>query len=653
MKKTFVAAALLGTAAASLAKDSDPVLMTVAGTDVRLSEFEYLYNKNNAQQSQAMSFDEYLGMFVNYKLKVADAQAHGVDTTAAFVSEFSKYSLELAQPYMRDNEMLENMAKAEYARMPKERYVSHIMLRIDPADEAASLATADSVRQLVASEKMTFEDAALQYSIDAGSARQGGRMGWITSSSRLPQAFTDMAYDTPIGTLSPVVNSGYGYHIIRPEQERPLSGEVNARHILMLTQGMDEAGQARQKARIDSVYRVVTAPGADFADVARRCSEDPGSARNGGDLGWFGRGRMVQEFEDVAFSLKDGEVSKPFTSAFGWHIIYREAHRADTVPAYAEARPAIIRRLEQDGRALKAEKAYLAAVARRTGSELNPNIEALVASHFADNGFAAIDSAAYASLLSSEIEAYKIHGRSVSLSDALRGEPMRIAPDAATTARNAAMAAANAFDRAVAEAARAELAETNTDYRNLINEYRDGIMLFDRSNQMVWEKATSDKDGQEHFFLANKANYGWEAPRYKAYVIFANSDSVMNLAREHASAFESAAVDQDEFTKSMKQKFGNNVKIEKVIAAKGENPYTDNLGFGMPAPAPNSRWPHYFAFQGKVIVSPEAAEDVRGRLISDYQNHLESLWVDSLRKTYKVKLNKKAVKEARKRIDNK
>ena len=128
MKKTFVAAALLGTAAASLAKDSDPVLMTVAGTDVRLSEFEYLYNKNNAQQSQAMSFDEYLGMFVNYKLKVADAQAHGVDTTAAFVSEFSKYSLELAQPYMRDNEMLENMAKAEYARMPKERYVSHIML---------------------------------------------------------------------------------------------------------------------------------------------------------------------------------------------------------------------------------------------------------------------------------------------------------------------------------------------------------------------------------------------------------------------------------------------------------------------------------------------------------------------------------------------
>jgi len=653
MKKTFMAAAIIGTAALAFAKDSDPVLMTVAGRDVKLSEFEYLYNKNNAQQSQELSFDEYLGMFVNYKLKVADAHAHGIDTTAAFVNEFHKYSLELAQPYLRDIDMLEKMARTEYARMPVERYVSHIMLRIDPNNEAASRATADSVRSLVAEGKMAFEDAARAYSIDGGSASQGGRMGWITSYTRLPQAFTDMAYSTPVGEISDVVNSGYGLHIIRTEQERPLSGEVNAKHILMLTHDMDEAGIARQKARIDSIYKVVTAPGADFADVARRCSEDPGSARNGGDLGWFGPGRMVQEFEDVAFALKDGEISKPFASAFGWHIIYRVAHRADTIPPYDDVRPAIIKRFEQDGRIRKAEKAYIDAMASRTGSKINPDIEAQVAKHFSSNGFSQIDSTAYASLLASDIEAYTVQGRRLTLSDALKGSGMRLNANADVTAHNIAIAASNAFDKAILDLAREELLNTNTDYRNLINEYRDGIMLFDRSNQMVWEKATADKDGQETFFRNNKANYAWDAPRYKAYVIFAKSDSVMQLAKAHADTFNASAATQDEFTQSMKQKFGNNVKVEKVIAAKGENPYTDNLGFGMPRPAQNSRWPYYFAYQGRVIEAPEAAEDVRGRLITDYQNYLESIWVEYLHKTYKVKFNKKAVAQARKRIDSK
>ncbi|MCM1452194.1 MAG: peptidylprolyl isomerase [Clostridium sp.] len=649
MKKTFLAAAIIASAAIALAKDADPVLMTVAGRDVYLSEFEYLYNKNNAQQSQALSFDEYLSMFVNYKLKVADAMAHGVDTTASFVDEFNKYSRELAQPYLRDNDMIEKMAQAEYARMPKERYVSHIMLQIDPANETESREKAESLRVRILSGDLSFESAASSYSIDHGSSMQGGRMGWVTASSRLPQAFTDMCYETPIGEISPVVNSGYGLHIIRPEEERPVQGEVNAKHILMLTQGMDEDGRERQKARIDSIYNALS-QGADFADLARRLSEDPGSARNGGDLGWFGTGRMVPEFENAAFALKDGEISKPFASAFGWHIIYRVAHRGDTIPPYEEARADILKRFELDGRMSQARSAYLQSVAARTNSKLNEDLASHAMEFLSAKGVTEMDSAAIAMLMQADIEAYTVQGKSVKLRKAFRGFRSTV-KDPIAASRNIAFNANLAFEEEMSDIAQSELEGSNAEYRNLLNEYRDGIMLFDRANEMVWEKASADKEGLEKFFLSNRANYAWEAPKYKAYVIFANSDSIMRLAQSRAETLSASSLKHEDFTQQMKQAFGNSVKVERVIAAKGENPYTDNLGFGMPRPAANSRWPYYFAFQGKVIDAPESAEDVRGLLITDYQNYLEKIWVEDLHKTYNVKIVKKTAKEAKKAVE--
>ncbi len=653
MKKTFIAAALIGTAAFAFAKDNDPVLMTVDGRDVKLSEFEYLYNKNNAQQSQNLGFDEYLGMFVNYKLKVADALAHGIDTTATFVDEYEKYSQELAQPYLRDNDLLESMAHTQYERMPRELYVSHIMIAVDPANEAAGYALADSVRNLVTSGSMTFEDAARQFSIDGGSSQQGGRMSWITSTSHLPQTFIDMAYDTPIGQVSQVVNSGYGLHIIRPEEERPVTGEVNAKHILVMTQGVPDAELPAKKDAIDSIYELAIAPGADFSDIARKYSEDPGSARNGGDLGWFGTGRMVPEFEEVAFSLKDGEISKPFKSAFGWHIIYRVAHRGDTIAPYDQLRPQIMKTLEQTGQTRKAEKAYINALAERIGWKLNPDVEQQALKFMADNGITQVDSTAYDRLLASGIIAYTKPGASESLSSAVKGINMRMTADPKAMARNLGLAAAYAFDKAVLAVGRDELARDNAEYRNLINEYRDGIMLFDRSNQMVWEKATADKAGQEKYFRENIGRYAWDAPRYKAYVIFANSDSVMQAAKEYIATLNPSKVKSDMVSTLLKNKFGKNIKVEKVIAAKGENPITDFLGFGQARPKPNSRWAYYFAYDGKVIDAPEGPDDVRGRLITDYQNYLEKEWIDQLHKQYKVKINNKTANQARKKIDGK
>ena len=174
MKKQFLAVGVIGASLLALtAKNSDPVLMNVAGKDVRLSEFEYLFHKNNAQQTEPQSLDQYVGMFVDYKLKVADAESAGIDTTASFISEFTQFRDELSEPYLRDNSVLDSMVNQSYSHMQDELKVSHIMMA---ADQEATL---DSLRQAIIDGKVTFEEVARQYSIDKPSARRGGLMGLI------------------------------------------------------------------------------------------------------------------------------------------------------------------------------------------------------------------------------------------------------------------------------------------------------------------------------------------------------------------------------------------------------------------------------------------------------------------------------------------
>ncbi|MDE6491500.1 MAG: peptidyl-prolyl cis-trans isomerase, partial [Muribaculaceae bacterium] len=303
---------------ASAKAPSDPVLMSVNGVDVPLSEFEYLYHKNNAQQANPQPLDEYVDMFVTYKLKVADAKAAGIDTTKAFIKEFEGYRNELAQPYLRDLSVENALVDEAYARMLRNVDVDHIMLPL--SDDGKALA--DSLRREIVS-GADFYTIAHKYSVDPSCRYNGGHIGWI-GANVYPYDFEEMAYNTPVGEVSPVFATAYGYHIVRVNAMRDNPGEVLVSHILKrFAQDRTEESDAAAMHSIDSIYAVVTSPGVDFAAVAKAESEDPGSARNGGQLPWFGVGQMLQELDGVAFALADGEVSKPFKSRFGYHIFKR------------------------------------------------------------------------------------------------------------------------------------------------------------------------------------------------------------------------------------------------------------------------------------------------------------------------------------------
>lgn len=641
MKKILISTAVAAIAILGFAakKAADPVLMTVNGKPVHKSEFEYLYHKNNTQQLNPQSVDEYLSMFIDYKLKVAAAEAAGLDTTPSFVSEFDNYRQELAAPYMTDTAVANQLLREAYAHTLEDVNVSHIMLGqpTTPAEQKKTREMLDSLRNVLVNG--TAEDwnaAAAKYSIDRGTSQNGGKMNWLVPG-RFPWPFEEMAYKTPVGQISPIVDSGYGYHIILVNDRRPSLGQVRVAHILKLTVRKSEEEAARAKQQIDSLYKVVTAPGADFGAVAKAESEDPGSAPNNGFIDWFGSGMMVAEFDSVAFALPEGEISKPVKTAYGYHIVKNLGHRAplplDSVKATLQGQ------INNDERSQRPARVYLdRVIANYKGHILDAGLDR-IEKQLADG--AGYDSLAREALKVSDIPVFEINGKKYPVSGVMPYVNTTASKDPKNARRLIESAARQSLETEAYNLERQNLYETNPDYRNVVNEYRDGILLFDISNSRVWEAASKDKAGLEKYFKAHKNDYRWEKPKYKGFIVFATSDSLLNIAKDFVNSLGDS-FNKDTFADLMSKRFDRSVKVERIIAAQGDNPISDYLFFNGPKPeGKNLTWKYYFGFGGHLAQQPEEAIDVRGQVTTDYQNALEREWVQELRKKYPVKINKK------------
>lgn len=650
MKKILLSAFSASVAAVMFASNptlSDKVLMTVDGKDITVSEFEYLFNKNNSQQLKPQSIDEYIDMFIDYKLKVADAEHAGIDTTAAFRAEFGKFRNELAAPYLRDNRVEDELLKEAYSHFGNDVKVSHIMVTYDKTFMGKENAKRqlNTIRKSILDGEISFEDAARKYSVDAPTAAKGGSMGWITAG-RFPWAFEKAAYDTKKGKISPVVDSGFGLHLIFVEDTRPSRGEVNAAHILKLTRGVPEEMIATQKAAIDSIYDALKA-GADFEQMARTESQDPGSAQEGGELGWFGSGMMVAEFDSVAFALADGEISKPFATSFGYHIIKKKGHR--DIQPLETLRDRLLRMMQRDDRANQPHKERMNQLAQKYGvTEMKANEMTL---RHRVGMLPMLDSATIENLKADKMELVRLLEGNITVADAVAALG-GITYNTPSDAIEAIISQANEMqEKYITDRAIADLLVENTDYRNLVNEYRDGILLFDISNQNVWDRAVQDKEGLEKYFKSNISKYSWDKPHFKSYIIFAANDSIVDAAVAYAD--EIAISDPEKFVAEMRSHFGKELKIERVIAAQGENPITDYLAFGGEKPeAKTPKWASYRAYKGRVLDVPEESADVRGAATADYQSLLEREWLKKLHKKYKVKIDKKTLKQLKSTQDN-
>lgn len=620
------------------AKSDDPVLMTINNKDVKKSEFEYLYHKNNQQQIEKQSLDKYLDMFILYKLKVADAEAAGIDTTKAFLSEFRGYRADLMRPYLEDNSVIDKMVKDNYERYKEDVDVSHIMIHVEGVgtDRAKQKRIADSLRNCIL-EGQSFEDLAVKHSIDPAAKNNKGRMGFI-SAGKLPYTFEDAAYTTPVGGISEPIATDYGFHIIKVHARRPSKGSVLVKHIMKLIPRMATAEEAAQKkAQMDSIYKLIVA-GADFDEIAKKESDDTGSARKGGELPWFGTGEMVREFEEVSFELPKDSVSKPFTTAYGIHIIKKIDSKG--VEPFEILSQRIRNTIMSDERGLLPRTKKVESLKK----EFNLKVNQEVYDAFIDdiNKSGGIDSAFISKYADSNETLFTYADKKEPLKNLVDRLKNRGKINAYGSKRVVDQVLEMMEENAVLDQEKSLLPQKYPEYRNLINEYRDGMLLFEISNRRVWDGASKDKEGLEAYFQANKSKYKWDAPKYKGILIQVTNDSIAEEVRNSLKN-----LGNDTIVKALKNEFGKNIRVEKVLVSKGDNAKVDALVFGVKQEPEktDSRFPVCFVANGQIIDAPQEAADVRGQVTADYQTVLEEKWIAELKAKYPVKINKKVLKK--------
>ncbi len=641
MKKPILTG--VGLAAVLLAYAAkDPVIMTINGEDVTKSEFEYLYNKNSQQQINPQTLDEYVEMFKLYKMKVADAKAAGLDTTAKFRKEAEQYRHDLATPYLADSVYLNQLVDEAYARSRKEAVAKHIMFFKSPNPEhnLQMKAKADSLKQVL-DNGGNFEELARQYSQDKRSAVKGGTMGYIVSG-QYPYGFEVAAFATPEGSISDVVESPQGYHILKGGHKRDARGRVKVSHILKLAR--QESDWARAKEQIDSLYQVVTANPEKFNEIATTNSDDRGSARQGGQLPWFGAGEMVEEFDSAAFALKKGEISKPVKSQFGYHIIIKQDERGplpkETVKKQTLARMSS----PQDERYSLIQKHQTELFAARHKAQVNQSGLDAVNDYVAKNG---IDSLFYAKWLGNDgnITLMTADGNKYNVADfvAKFNGVKQSNPAAAKEIIDANLDSwMNGILTGLEEEA---LAKSEPDYRNLLKEYVDGSLLYEVSVLKVWDKAAKDIPGLEKYFAENRMKYKWDTPHVKGVFVQAVNDSVATAIKNFARG---AA--EDDIVPALRKQFKNQMAAEKILVPKGSNAMVDYVAFDGPvAPSSIEKYPVMFMLNKRVLTVPEEMQDVKGLVTSDYQNMFQEQWENELRNKYSVKVNKKVLKSVNKK----
>lgn len=636
MKKPILTG--VGLAAVLLAYAAkDPVIMTINGEDVTKSEFEYLYNKNSQQQINPQTLDEYVEMFKLYKMKVADAKAAGLDTTAKFRKEAEQYRHDLATPYLADSVYLNQLVDEAYARSRKEAVAKHIMFFKSPNPEhnLQMKAKADSLKQVL-DNGGNFEELARQYSQDKRSAVNGGTMGYIVSG-QYPYGFEVAAFATPEGSVSDVVESPQGYHILKGGHKRDARGRVKVSHILKLAR--QESDWTRAKEQIDSLYQVVTANPEKFNEIATTNSDDRGSARQGGQLPWFGAGEMVEEFDSAAFALKKGEISKPVKSQFGYHIIMKQDER-DPLPKEAVKKQTLARMSSpQDERYTLIQKHQTERFAARHKAQVNQSGLDAVNDYAAKNG---IDSLFYAKWLGNDgnITLMTADGNKYSVADfvAKFNGVKQSNPVAAKEIIDANLDSwMNGILTGLEEEA---LAKSEPDYRNLLKEYVDGSLLYEVSVLKVWDKAAKDIPGLEKYFAENRMKYKWDTPHVKGVFVQAANDSVATAIKDLARG---AA--EDDIVPALRKQFKNQMAAERILVPKGSNAMVDYVAFDGPvAPSSIEKYPVMFMLNKRILTVPEEMQDVKGLVTSDYQNMFQEQWENDLRKKYNVKVNKKVLK---------
>jgi peptidyl-prolyl cis-trans isomerase SurA len=643
MKKSMCLLLLIVASLGRLIGQDSPVLLTIGDEKISLAEFERIYRKNNNVSSlNRQSPEEYLELYINFKLKVKEAESLGMDTTARFLNELEGYRQQLAKPYLVDEEDKELMIREAYDWSRYDVKASHILIRLpenpSPEDTLAAYDKIMAIRDRILAGE-AFETVARATSEDETVRQNGGNLNYFTVFSMV-YPFERVAFTTPVGALSMPFRSDYGYHILKVFDKRPARGQVKVAHIFVRTpRGMDEQDRLRAYEKIQMVYDSL-GMGADFGALAMRHSEDPASARNGGNIPWFGTGRMISEFEDACFALeKPGDVSPPFRTFYGWHIV--KLMDKQGIGTFEEMEPLLQQKINGGGRMNIRTDRFVQKLQNEYGFQAHP--EALTPVYNSIDSTLLVGQWKGGRLKALDTELMKIGDLGVSTGEFVSYMESK---QNLVKSRNPRAYVDRLYTDFVAEKVleyeESRLDEKYPEFRYIFEEYHDGILLFDIMDRKVWTKAVADSTGLESYYREHRRDYMW-GERTEAYLVSAIGRVDMNALRSgYKKILKGKRTEEDLNELYCLQDSLPCVTLTYLLVEKGVNEMVDAQN-GIKGPGPITEKDGMRSFviiRGTRPPQPKKLEEVRGQVTSDYQEYLETQWVEALKEKYPVTVNR-------------
>lgn len=631
-----------------LTAQDDKTLFTIEGEPVTLSEFKYIYEKNNRENASYTkeSLEEYLDLYINFKLKVQRAKELGLHEKESYKKELQGYRRQLADSYVIDKEVIDQIVDDLYERKKHDLKVSHILVSLKR--KSTTQAEKEAQEKVALIQKsiengMSFEEAVKLYSEDKGSANNQGNIGYLTAT--LPDGYVELEnaiYNTPIGKISAPIRTDLGYHLVTVTDKRPARGKIEAQHILIRDKKVGR-NIPDAKTRIDTAYSILSQDPSKWDGMARTLSEDKQTAKNAGNLGVFGISQYEESFESAAFSLKtNGDISKPVKSSIGWHIIRLKSKKA---PETKEQLKIMVKGQMNTGERFDLQKQKVVADIQKEANYY-ANLQALKL--FTDSLDQSFYEYNWTPVTMPDITLISYGNTKYTLNDfssygrissktrmKMKGQPIEDIVNALFENFVEDKAIAYAEDR---------LEYRYDDFKNLLREYEEGILLFEVAKNEVWDKASQDSVGLKNYYNQHKDQYVWE-PRavVTSYTI---RTTIEKLVDDIVSTAKNSTPEEVTAKYNLS---GKELVLYESATLERSSEVVRGLAFSVGAistPKINNglKVTTFNKIEDTIPASKKSLKESKGYVISDYQDQLEKTWINSLKSKFKVDINKKVFK---------
>jgi peptidyl-prolyl cis-trans isomerase SurA len=635
----------------------DPALLVFPGKDtVYKSDFEYVYQKNNGgwdavkTHTQAQ-FKEYLALYIHFKRKVLEAEANGLQNAEAFKTEFEGYRKQLAQPYLVDKSSQEEMVREAYDRGKLIIGAAHILIacspEASPEDTLRAFQKISIIRDSILNQGKDFGMMASRHSTDPSAKTNKGDLGYF-SVFDMVYPFETGVYNTKVGEVSKPVRSSFGYHLIKVYDRTENTGKKTAAHIIIRVGAQYTAKTEDQaKTMIAEIHQKLKA-GADWNEICEKYSDDPNTAKKGGALG---QGRLIPEMETIKRKLGANEVSEPFTTTFGHHIM--KVTEVEPIKSFEESAPELKTRIARDARSTLSRERLIARVKKEYNFQGQADGIAKLVKAIDENGAGGIYTKGFWKPVDSlykdlyDLPVYTIGEGNQKKTGTVRNyiDWYVLAHkgfDGATTQQVTDKLFPMFVEQEILNYEEQQLPKKYREYRELLKEYRDGILLFTLTEDKVWRKAVEDSVGLRKHYEDNKGKF-----TAGERVVVTEYISEKRPMIEEVQKLLAAGKTEKEIDEAVNKSSALNIRIRTQNYEKGKAE-AEAMMFGQAKGFKSDileygRAYRILVLQDNLPAGQKSFDDAKSECITQYQNYLEAEWLKELEGKYPVEIKEKVL----------